>query len=131
MTTLSGVLSSSQITSLIQQANAAYQESATLIQNQEKPVQAQISALGQVQSSLSSLQSAVAQLANLSSTPPLTVTATPNGTVSGTATSTAAPGTYSLSSIVLAHTENLISARYSSESSSLGSGTVSIKVGTG
>src|SRR5215469_2436957 len=131
MTTLSGVLRSSQITSLIQQANAAYQEPATLIQNQEKPVEAQISALGQVQSSLSSLQSAMAQLANLSSTPPLTVTATPNGTVSGTATSKATVGTYSLSSIVLAHTENLISARYSSESSSLGSGTVSIKVGTG
>src|SRR5690348_660191 len=119
MTTVSGVLSSSQITSLIQQASAAFQEPATLIQNQEKPIQAQISALGQVQSSLSSLQSAVAQLANLSSTPPLTVTATPNGTVSGTATSTAVPGTYSLSSIVLAHAENLISARYTSESSSL------------
>ena len=131
MTTLSGILSSSQITSLIQQASAAFQEPATLIQNQEKPVQAQISALGQVQSSLSSLQSALAQLADLSSTPPLTVTATPNGTVSGTATSTAVPGTYSLSGIVLAHAENLISSRLSSQSGSLGSGTISIKVGTG
>ena len=131
MTTVSGVLSASQITSLIQQASAAFQAPATLIQNQEKPIQAEISALGQVQSSLSSLQSAMAQLANLSSTPPLTVTATPNGTVSGTATSTATPGTYSLSGIVLAHAENLISSRFTSQSSSLGSGTISIKVGTG
>jgi len=131
MTTLSGILSSSQISSLIQQAQQAFQLPATLIQDQEKPVQAQISALGQVQSSLSSLQSAMAQLADLSSTPPLTVTATPNGTVSGTATSTATPGTYSLSSIVLAHAENLISSRFTSQSSSLGSGTISIKVGSG
>jgi len=131
MTTLSGVLSSSQITSLIQQASAAFQEPAALIQNQEKPVEAQISALGQVQSSLSSLQSAMAQLADLSSTPPLTVTATPNGTITGTADSTATAGTYSLSSIVLAHQENLISSQFTSESSSLGSGTISIKVGTG
>ncbi|HVA35279.1 MAG TPA: flagellar cap protein FliD N-terminal domain-containing protein, partial [Stellaceae bacterium] len=129
--TVSSVLSSSQITSLIQQASAAFQEPATLIQDQEKPVQAEISALGQVQNSLSSLQSALAQLADLSSTPPRTVTATPNGVVSGTATATATPATYSLSNIVLAHAENLVSSRFTSQSSSLGSGTVSIKVGSG
>lgn len=131
MTTLSGILSSSQIASLIQQANTAFQMPALLIQSQEKPIQAEISALGQVQNTLSSLQSAMAQLAHLSSTPPRTVTATPNGSVSGTATATAVPGTYSLSSIVLAHAENLISSRFTSQSNSLGSGTVSIKVGTG
>src|SRR5690348_6796190 len=131
MTTLSGILSSSQIASLIQQANTAFQMPALLIQSQEKPIQAEISALGQVQNTLSSLQSAMAQLANLSSTPPRTVNATPNASVSGTATATAVPGTYSLSSIVLAHAENLISSRFTSQSSSLGSGTVSIKVGTG
>jgi len=130
MTTLSGVLSSSQITSLIQQASAAFQEPATLIQDQEKPVQAEISALGQVQNSLSSLQSAMAQLADLSSTPPRTVTATPNGVVSGTATATATPAIYSLTNIVLAHAENLVSSRFTSQSASLGSGTVSIKVGS-
>ena len=129
--TVSSILSSSQITSLIQQASAAFQEPATLIQDQEKPVQAEISALGQVQNSLSSLQSALAQLADLSSTPPRTVTATPNGVVSGTATATATPATYSLSNIVLAHAENLVSSRFTSQSSSLGSGTVSIKVGSG
>jgi flagellar hook-associated protein 2 len=128
---VSSVLSSSEITSLIQQAQQAYQEPATLIQNQEKPIQAQISALGNVQNSLSSLQSVMAQLADLSATPPRTVTATPNGTVTGTATAAAAPATYSLSNIVLAQAEDLISSKYSSESSSLGSGTVSIKVGSG
>lgn len=129
--TVSSVLSSSQITSLIQQSEQAFQEPATLIQNQEKPIQTQISALGQVQSSLSSLQSALAQLADVPSTPPRTVSTTPNGVVSGTATSAAAPGTYSLTNIVMAHTENLISSRFSSQSSSLGSGSISIKVGSG
>ncbi|HYL31687.1 MAG TPA: flagellar filament capping protein FliD [Stellaceae bacterium] len=129
--TVSSVLSSSQITSLIQQAEQAFQQPATLIQNQEKPIQTQISALGQVQSSLSSLQSALAQLADVPSTPPRTVTATPNGVVSGTATDAAAPGTYSLTNIVLAHTENLISGRFTSQSSALGSGTISLKVGSG
>lgn len=129
--TVSSVLSSSQITSLIQQAEQAYQQPATLIQNQEKPIQTQISALGQVQSSLSGLQSALAQLADVPSTPPRTVTVTPNGVVSGTATTAAAPGSYSLTNIVLAHAENLISGHFSSQSSSLGSGTISLKVGSG
>ncbi|MGH7013546.1 MAG: flagellar filament capping protein FliD [Stellaceae bacterium] len=128
---VSSVLSSSQITSLIQQAEQAYQEPVTLIQNQEKPIQAEISALGNVQSSLSSLQSVVAQLADLSATPPRTVTATPNGAASGTATAAATPATYSLTNIVLAHAENLVSSQLSSESSSLGSGTISITVGSG
>ncbi|SRR5579875_215609 len=129
--TVSSVLSSSQITSLIQQAEAAFQQPVTLIQNQEKPIQTEISALGQVQNSLSSLQSALAQLADLSATPPRTVTSTPNGVVSGTATAGATPATYSLTNIVLAQAENLISGRFTSESSSLGSGTVSIQVGSG
>ncbi len=131
MTSVSSVLSSSEITSLIQQASAAYQEPATLLQDQEKPVQTQISALGQVQSTLSSLQSAMAALADLSATPQRTVTATPDGVVSGTATANAAPGNYTLSDIVLAQAENLISSDFASQSAALGSGSLSIQTGSG
>lgn len=131
MTMVNNVLSSSQITSLIQQASAAYQKPATLLQQQEQPIQTQISVLGQVQSALSSLQSAMAQLADLSATPQRTVTATPNGVVSGTAAATAAAGSYTLSSIVLAQAENLISGDYTSQSTAFGSGSLTIQTGSG
>ncbi len=62
---LTSLLSSSQITSLIQQASAAFQAPAGVLQAQEKPIQAKIAALGQVQGALTSLQSALAGLADV------------------------------------------------------------------
>jgi flagellar capping protein FliD len=50
------LLSSSEIQSLIQQASAANQLPAATLQNQEKPIESQISALGKVQSALSNLR---------------------------------------------------------------------------
>ncbi len=48
MSGVTSVLSSAQITSLIQQASTAYQTPATALQSQEQPIQTQISALGSV-----------------------------------------------------------------------------------
>jgi flagellar hook-associated protein 2 len=123
------LLSSSEITSLIQQASAANQLPAAALQSQETPIKAQISALGQVQSALSSLQSALSSLASIETIPQRTVSATPSSVVQATATNAAATGTYSLSNIKLAHAETLISSGSSSASGSLGSGSISIQIG--
>src|SRR5580692_53252 len=106
---VSGLLSSSQISSLIQQASAAFQLPAAALQTQELPMKAQISALGKVQSALSGLQQALSGLANVQSLQQRTVSASPNGVVQASVTNAATPGTYTLTGIHVAHAETLIS----------------------
>jgi len=129
MATVSALLSSSQITSLIQQASAADQLPAAALQTQETPMKAQISALGKVQSALSGLQSALGTLGNIEALSQRTVSSSPNSVVQATATNSAPVGTYSLSNIQLAQSETLISSGSASASGSLGAGSISIKVG--
>jgi flagellar hook-associated protein 2 len=131
MSSIGSVLSSGQITSLIQQASAAYQAPATLLQDQEEPIQTQISDLGKVQSALSSLQSAYASLADVQSLTQHSVTTSSTGTVTATATNAAAVGTYDLTKIHVASAESLVSSGYTKASGSLGSGSITIKVGSG
>jgi flagellar hook-associated protein 2 len=128
---VTSLLSSSQITSLIQQASAAFQLPAAALQTQEAPIKAQISALGKVQSALSGLQSALAGLADVQTLQQRTVSTTPNGIVQASVTNAAAPGSYSLANIRLAHAETLISSGSSSSSGSLGSGSIAIQIGGG
>ncbi|MGH7094601.1 MAG: flagellar filament capping protein FliD [Stellaceae bacterium] len=128
---VSSLLSSSQITSLIQQAQAADQAPAGVLQAQEQPIQAQITALQQVQGALSGLQSSLSGLANIQSLAQRTVNVSPTGAVQATATNAAAAGNYSLTGIHLATAENLISSGSASASGTIGSGSLSITVGSG
>lgn len=130
MALVSGALSSSQITSLIQQASAANQLPAGIVQAQEKPIQAQVAALTQVQGALSNLQSALGGLANIQTLAQRSVSVSPNGAVTATAANTTDPGTYALTGIHLATAESLISSGSPSASGSLGAGTLRIQVGT-
>jgi flagellar hook-associated protein 2 len=127
---VSGVLSSSEITSLIQQASAAYDAPITALQTAEKPITTEISALGSVKSSLSGLQSALAALSDVQSLSQRTVTSS-SSAVQATATNQAALGNYTLSGIHLATAENLISSGYASASGSLGAGSLTFQVGSG
>ena len=131
MAAISSVLTSAQITSLIDQASAAFQAPANALQAQEQPIQAQISALGKVQGALSSLQSALSGLANVQTLSQRSVTTSPTGTVDATATNDAATGTYNLSAIHLAQAESLISSGFASTSASLGAGSIVIQTGSG
>src|ERR1700689_808485 len=124
MATVTDLLSSSQITSLIQQASAAYQLPAATLQTQEAPMKAQISALGKVQSALSGLQSALAGLADIGSLAQPTGSTSPSGVVAAGGTKAPSVGTYSLGNIQLAHSETLVSSGSSSSSGSLGSGAI-------
>jgi flagellar hook-associated protein 2 len=128
---VTSVLSSGQISTLIQQAEAAYQAPANALQAQEKPIEAEISALGHVQSSLSSLQSALAGLADIQSLAQTTVSSSASGIVSATVTNAAGPGTYSLTGIHPAQSETLVSSGFASTSATLGSGSIKLQVGSG
>jgi len=127
---VSDILSSSQITSLIQQATAANQLPAGVLQAQEKPIQSQVAALTQVQGALSKLQSALGGLTNIQTLAQRAVSVSPSGAVTATATNATETGTYSLTGIHLAAAESLISSGSASASGSLGAGTLTIQVGT-
>lgn len=131
MATLTGLLSASQITSLIQQASAAYQAPANALQAEEKPLEAQLSALDKVQSALTGLQSAISGLADVQSLPEYTATVSPSGAVTASLTNNVAPGTYSLTGIHLAEAQSLLSAGYASSGTVVGTGTLKIQVGGG
>src|SRR5579884_2055600 len=128
---LTSLLSSSQITSLIQQASAAFQAPAGVLQAQEKPIQAKIAALGQVQGALTSLQSALAGLADVQGMAQRTAAVSPSDAVTASVGNTTPVGTYALSGIRLAQAETLISSGSASASGTLGSGSLAIKVGNG
>lgn len=127
----SGVLSSDEITSLIQQATAAFDAPITALQNTEKPITTQISALGSVQSSLSSLQSALSSLSDVQTLSQRSVSSSSSTVVQATATNQAAIGNYTLSGIHLATAETLISSGFTSASGSLGAGSLTFQVGSG
>ncbi|HEY1794549.1 MAG TPA: flagellar filament capping protein FliD [Stellaceae bacterium] len=126
---VSDALSSSQITSLIQQAQAANQLPAGVLQAQEKPIQAQVTALTQVQGALSQLQTALGGLTSIQTLAQRSVSVSPSGAVTATAANTSQPGTYALTGIHLAAAESLLSSGSASASGSLGAGTLTIQVG--
>jgi flagellar hook-associated protein 2 len=128
---VSSILSSTQIQTLIQQANAAYQLPANALQAQETPIEARISALGKVQNALSSLQSAVSGLSNISSLAQNSVNVSPSGIVAATAGNNVLAGTYNLTGIHPAETQTLISSGFASTSAALGSGSIAIQIGSG
>ncbi|MEW6559896.1 MAG: flagellar filament capping protein FliD [Pseudomonadota bacterium] len=118
--------------SLITSLSAAYQQPITLLQNQQQSYQSTLSAWGSVQSSLSSLQSTVAGMQNVTQLNNRTVNLSNSSAVSGTASSNAPLGTYSLSNIVLAQTQSIYSQDFASATNTaVGTGTLQIQVGSG
>ncbi len=129
---ISGVLSSSQISSLVSAAETQYDAPITTLQNQEAPLQTQISAIGSLSSALSSLQSAIQGFSNLSSMPDMQATVGGNGNIlTATASNTAQSGTYQIAVSGLATAQSVYSQDFSSQNSVLGSGTIGITVGSG
>ncbi len=128
---VSDALSSSQISSLIQQGDGRESASSRGLAGPGKPIQAQVAALTQVQGALSNLQSVLGGLANIQTLAQRAVSVSPNGAVTATANNAAETGTYALTGIHLAAAESLISSGSASASGSLGAGTLTIKVGTG
>jgi flagellar hook-associated protein 2 len=129
MATVSSVLTSSQITSLIQAASASFQLPGATLQAQESPINSQISALGKVQSTLSDLQSALSGLSDIDTITQRSVSSSSTA-VSASASNAAAVGSYSLTGIHLANAETLASSGSASASASLGAGSLTIKVGS-
>ena len=129
---LSGLVSGVNINQLISTISATYQQPITLLQSQGQSYQTTLSAWGQMQGSLSSLQSALAGLQNIGSLNNRSVTLSNSSAASATVRANAPLGTYSLSNIVLAQAQSVYSQDFSSASNTaVGTGTLQIQVGSG
>jgi flagellar hook-associated protein 2 len=122
------VIDVSQLVSELVAAAQAPQES--LIANQTTAVTSEISALGQLKSSLSSFQSALASLATPSAFGTLAAQSSDQTAFTATADSSAPTGTYSVSVSELAQAEQLLSGAFAGDgTAAVGTGTLSISLG--
>jgi flagellar hook-associated protein 2 len=117
---VSSLFSSSEITSLVSQLETRLDAPITVEQDQVKTDQAQISALGSVQGALSSLSSALSKISDPSSIDSMQATVS-NSNATASAGASAVSGSYTLSNIVLAKPQELLSKPYTSGSAELGS----------
>lgn len=128
---LSGIGSGLDIQSLVSQLVAAEGEAQTnALDRREYNYQTELSALGQLKSSLSSFQDAAATLADADDLLSLSAVSGNEDLFTATASSSAAPGEYSIEVLNLARAQKLSSAGFSSASDSLGSGTLTITSGS-
>jgi flagellar hook-associated protein 2 len=99
------------------------------LQSQQSGVQARLSAYGQVQSALSSLDTALSTLKTSSAFQAAQATVTGTG-VSATVSGTATPGSYSLTVSSIAQAQAAASGPLANASTVVGTGTLTIQLGT-
>lgn len=118
---ISSLFSSAEIKTVIGQAQQRIDAPITLEQSQIKTDEAQISALGKVKGAISSLNGALSTLMDPASVNPM-VASVSNNNATAVVTSSAVAGSYNLSGIKLAKSQEIYSKTYASASAKLGSG---------
>ena len=129
--TIGGLITAGQIdvSVLVSELMTIQDMPLTQIQNQESGINSKISAYGQLQSALGSVQSAAQTLSLATTFDAMTATAT--GTAAtATVTGAPAPGNYNVSVSSLATSESLASAPTSTPNAAQGTGTLTIQLGT-
>src|SRR5579862_1020558 len=122
------VINVSELVSELVAAAQAPQEA--LIESQTESVTSQISALGQLQSALSTFQSSLAALDTSSSFNSQTASSSDTTALTATASSSATAGTYSVSVSTLASAQQLLSGAFSGDgSNAVGTGTLTLSLG--
>ncbi len=118
---ISSLFSSSEINLVVSQLESRLDAPITVEQNEVKTDQAQISALGSIQGALSSLSSALSGISDPSAINAKQASVS-NGNATASAAASAASGSFSLSNIVLAKPQKLLSTLFSSSGAKIGSG---------
>lgn len=125
-----GIGSNLDVNSIVSQLMSVEQQPLVNLSKKEASFQAQLSAIGSLKGALSTFQSAVKGLSDISKFQSMKVTAADTSVASATATGTAAPGTYSLEVTKLAQAQKLVSVGQSSSSTAIGVGTITFDFGT-
>jgi flagellar hook-associated protein 2 len=102
----------------------------TLLSDKQTRIQTQISAYGQLQAGISGLQAALAELSTPQQFEGTTVTVGDPTVASATTNSSATAGSYNLLVKQLASGEKLVSTPVASSTTAVGTGTLTIKVGS-
>ena len=125
-----GVGSGLNVSSIISQLMAVQDQPVTLLQNQAASVQSTVSAYGQLKSALSTFQTSVQSLSDISQYQSVSGSVANTAVATVSTTSAAAAGTYSLQVSQLAQSQTLVTAGQASTTSSIGNGTISFSFGT-
>jgi flagellar hook-associated protein 2 len=135
MATLSspGIGSGLDVNGLVSQLMAVENQPLTLLKQQQSSYNAQISAIGQIQSAASNFQTAAQGLVNATTVPAYQATPSDTSVLTATATGSAATGNYAIGVTQLAMSQKLVATGVASTSSAIGSGastTLTIDFGT-
>lgn len=125
-----GIGSNLDINTIVTQLMAVEGRKLTTLQTQEASYQSKVSAFGQVQSAFSSFQTAVNSLSTVQQFQAATATASDTAVLSAKATSAATPGTYALEVSKLAQAQKLVTAGQASNTTTIGTGTITFQFGT-
>src|SRR4051812_34890550 len=129
--TSAGIGSGLDVNSLVTQlVDADRAPQATQLDKREASVQQQLSAIGSFKSGLSALQSAIASLADASVFGKQTALSADSSIYTAVADGTASAGTYSVHVDSLAKAHRLGSPVFGSATSVVGTGTLTVAVGT-
>jgi flagellar hook-associated protein 2 len=116
------------VNTLVSELITADSQPMNQLQQQESGVQSQVSAYGQIQSALSSLQTAVTNMTVGSAFSAEQATVTGNG-VGASVTGTPATGSYAITVSQLAQAQNAASAPVANASTVIGTGTLTLQLG--
>jgi len=119
-------LGSAQIQSEVATVQARLQAPITTLQNQIAGDKAEISAWGAISGTISTLQTSLAGIKDISTISNRTATSTATTVATATATNTALAATYNLTGVTLAKTQEIYTKVLGSGSAKLGSGSGSL-----
>jgi flagellar hook-associated protein 2 len=125
-----GIGSGLDVNSLVSQLMAVESQPLTLLQSKATKLQTSLSAFGQLSSALSTFQSAASALSTPAKWQVFAATSSNDAGVSAATTSAAHPGNYAVRVDKLAQTETLASNVIPSNAVSVGTGSLTISLGT-
>jgi flagellar hook-associated protein 2 len=125
-----GIGSNLDINGIVSQLMSVERQPLQALERKEASYLAKLTAFGTVKGALSSFQSAVKGLADISKFQALKVTPADTSIATATASSAATPGTYSLEVTKLAQAQKLTSVGQASTSTAVGNGTLTFDFGT-
>lgn len=117
-----GIGSNLPISDLVSQLMAVESQPLTVLQKKEAGVQAKLTAYGSLKGAISSFQTSVAALADVSKFQTLSATPSDASILSASATTVATPGNYSVSVSALAQSQALSTAGQASATAAIGTG---------
>ncbi len=126
----SGIGSGLDINSIISQLLVLERRPLDLLETRQGQAEAQLSAFGQLKSTISTFQTAMSNLSSLSEFQVFAPTSSDENVLTATADDTAVEGTFDINVTALAASHKLASNAFANPSGVVGEGTLSISVGS-